>query len=254
MHPYVGAIRAGSYTIGMSAMAMGKFAIGGDAEVVATMTKQWASGMCRRLDIDVRTHGADRVDWTSPHVIMANHQSYLDILALYTALPRCFGMVAKRELFYVPFFRGVMSALGCVQVDRKRGAASHKALQGAAEKVRGGSTIVIFPEGTRSMGDRILPMKKGPFHLAQAAKVPIVPIGIRGSAALMSREGFGIQSGGIEVFVGEPLPAASGSRGDERAAIAARVRRALSELTGLPVAEAGEGAIAVEPSPSAPAP
>jgi 1-acyl-sn-glycerol-3-phosphate acyltransferase len=241
MHPYLGTVRAGSYTLGMSAMAMGKVALGSDLEVVATMTKSWADGLCRRLDIDVRSQGADRVDWTAPHVVMANHQSYLDILALYRALPRCFGMVAKRELFYVPFFRGVMQGLGCVSVDRKRGTASHRALQEAAKKVRAGSTIVIFPEGTRSMGDRILPMKKGPFHLAQAAKVPIVPIGIRGSAGLMSRKGVGITSGAIDVFIGEPLPAAVGSDGAERNAMAARVRAALSELTGLPLAKATEG-------------
>ncbi len=234
MHPLVGALRGSSYTLGMSAMAMARTAVGADDDVVRTMTKEWALGMCERLAIDVRVHDVGAVDWNVPHVVMANHQSYLDILALYRALPTCFGMVAKRELFFVPFFRGVMLALGCVSIDRNKGSSAHRSLQEAAERVRGGSTIVVFPEGTRSMGDRIQPLKKGPFHLVTQAGAPIVPVGIRGSARLMSREGFGITSGVIEVHVGAPIPV-EGSGGAARAALMGRVREELSRLAAVPM-------------------
>src|SRR6187401_742991 len=111
MHPLVGTLRGSSYTLWMSAKAMARSAAGASDEVVADMTKQWAVGMCDHLAIEVHAHGVADVDWTQSYVLMANHQSYLDILALYRALPVPFGMVAKRELFYVPFFSGVMKAL-----------------------------------------------------------------------------------------------------------------------------------------------
>src|SRR5207248_1703219 len=77
-------------------------------------------GMQSRLGIEIHATGFDSVDWSQPYVVMANHQSYLDVLALFTALPKTFGVVAKKELFYIPFFAGVMRALGCVSVDRSK--------------------------------------------------------------------------------------------------------------------------------------
>jgi 1-acyl-sn-glycerol-3-phosphate acyltransferase len=247
MHPLLGTARGGSYTIGMSAMAMGRVALGSPQEVVASMTQQWAVGMCERLDIEVRRHGASLDVFQGPCLVMANHQSYLDILALYRVLPRPFGMVAKRELFFVPFFRGVMQSLGCVEIDRRNGVSAHRALQNAAANVRNGAPIVVFPEGTRSDGDRILPLKKGPFHLAQAAGVPIIPVGIRGSSKLMSRTGWGIQSGSIDVHIGTPIQVAGNPGATGRALIQRRVREALSELAGVPMRSDKAGAIEREP-------
>lgn len=234
----IGTVRGAGYTLGMSALAMGRLAIGRD--VVADMTKAWAQGMCERLAIDVRTHGVDEVAWDRPYVLVANHQSYLDIMALYRALPRPFGMVAKRELFAVPFFSGVMRSLGCVSIDRSRGTSAKKSLAQAAKQVREGASIVVFPEGTRSLGDRIQPMKKGPFHLIDAARAPVLPIGITGTAKLMSRDGVGIRSGTIEVRVGKPFEMEGESGSASRKRLAERVRAALCELTGLPAVPALE--------------
>jgi 1-acyl-sn-glycerol-3-phosphate acyltransferase len=237
MEPLVGAIKGSSYTLWMCALATTRVALGSDETLVVRMTKQWAVGMCRRLNIEVKSVGVDHVDWSQPHVVMANHQSYLDVLALYRALPKPFGMIAKRELFVVPFFGFVMKSLGCVSIDRRRGAASHRSLHEAATRVRGGSSIVVFPEGTRSLGDRVKQFKNGPFHLVQAARAPIIPIGIRGSADLMSRRSVGIRSGVINVRIGSPIAVAGDGGVRERTALASSVRRAIAELAGLPLGE-----------------
>jgi 1-acyl-sn-glycerol-3-phosphate acyltransferase len=229
---------AAAYTIRMSQKAMLRKALGADDQVVRDMTKEWAEGLCARMRIEVRAHGLENVDWERPCVIMANHQSYLDVLALYKAFPYIFGFVAKKQLFSVPFFGGVMRADRCVPVDRARRVEAMGAMREAADAVAAGSTITVFPEGTRSRGDRIAPFKKGPFYLAQLAGVPIVPVGIRGTGALMPRENTGIRPGVVEVHVGAPLPPLAAGDTKGRKALMIQVREALSRLAAVPMLDA----------------
>ncbi len=225
---------AATYTIRMSQKAMLAKALGSDDDRVREMTREWALGMETRMHIEVSGRGVDRVDWSAPCVLMANHQSYLDVMALYRVLPRCFGFIAKQGLFAVPFFGGVMRALGCVPVDRARPAQALQSMAEAARQVMAGTTIAVFPEGTRSRGDRIAPLKKGSFHLVQLAQVPCVPIGIRGTGALMPRENTGIRPGVVEVHVGAPIPPPALKDVAGRAALMARVRGELSRLAEVP--------------------
>ncbi len=232
--PPVALAWAAAYTIRMSQRAVLQKALGGTDDRVRELTKEWAHGMCSRMDIQVRAHGVDQIDWSRPCVVMANHQSYLDVLALYHALPRCFGFVAKKGLFAVPFFGGVMRALGCVSVDREKHVEALAHMREAAGAVAAGTTIAIFPEGTRSRGDGILRLKKGPFYLAQLAGVPTVPVGIRGSAALMPRQNTGIRPGVMEVHVGAPLPPPPPGDTAARVALMKRVRSELCQLAAVP--------------------
>jgi 1-acyl-sn-glycerol-3-phosphate acyltransferase len=218
----------------MCQLAMWRKARGASDDVVREMTKEWAAGMRERMAIEVRTHGFDRVDWSRPAVVMANHQSYLDVLALYSALPTCFGIVAKKGLFSVPFFGGVMRALGCVAIDRGNHEEALATMRASADIVRNGATIAVFPEGTRSPGDRIQKLKKGSFYLVQSAQVPVLPVGIRGAAALMPRANTGIRPGVIEVFAGEPIPPPPPDDPAARKALMARVRSELSRLAAVP--------------------
>jgi 1-acyl-sn-glycerol-3-phosphate acyltransferase len=225
---------ATAYTLRMSQKAVLQKALGASDERVRDLTKEWAQGLCSRMNIEVRASGVDAIDWSQPCVVMANHQSYLDVLALFYALPRCFGFVAKKQLFAVPFFGGVMRALGCVSVDREKHVEALGTMRDAGRIVAAGTTIAVFPEGTRGPGDRILRLKKGPFYLAQLAGVPTVPIGIRGSAALMPRQNTGIRPGTIEVHVGAPLPPPAPGEAAARLALMKTVRTELSQLAGVP--------------------
>jgi 1-acyl-sn-glycerol-3-phosphate acyltransferase len=234
--PPVALVWAAAYTLGMSAKAMVRKAFGGGDEIVRRLTKEWAEGLCERMGIEVRVHGIDAIDWSAPCVVMANHQSYLDVLALYRALPRIFGFVAKKQLFSVPFFGGVMRGVGCVPVDRQKHVEAMTSMSEAARMVAAGSTITVFPEGTRSEGNRIAPFKKGGFYLAQLASVPIVPVGIRGTAALMPRRNTGIRGGVIEVHAGAPLPPVPMDDPKARTACMARVRADLAALAAVPAA------------------
>lgn len=223
------------YTIYMSQKAMRAKARGAGDERVRAYVQEWSRGLRRHVDVEVRAFGVDAVDWSRTYVIMANHASYLDVLALYSALPRIVGFVAKKELYMIPFFNGVMRAIGCVPVDRGQHREAVDALREAADAVHAGTTIAIFPEGTRSRGDRIQPLKKGPFHLVQMAQVEVLPIGIRGAAALMPRENTGIRSGVMEVHVGSPLPPPERSDAEARKALTGRVREELARLADVPM-------------------
>ncbi len=223
-----------AYTLRMSQRAMLDRALGAGDDHIQQMVKEWALGMGGRMKIEVVARGVDAVDWSLPQVLMANHQSYLDVMALYRVLPRCFGFIAKKGLYAVPFFSGVMDAVGCVPIDRADRRSALASIHEAARIVRAGTTIAVFPEGTRSLGDRILPLKKGSFHLVQLAQVPSLPIGIRGAGTLMPRQNTGIRSGRIEVHVGKPIPPPPPEDQKARLALMKEVRSELARLAAVP--------------------
>jgi 1-acyl-sn-glycerol-3-phosphate acyltransferase len=228
---------ATAYTIRMSQRAMLERAFGAGDDRIQEMVKEWALGLTGRMKIEIVAHGVDAVDWSRPLVLMANHQSYLDVMALYHVLPRCFGFIAKKSLYAIPFFSGVMDAVGCVPIDRADRRSALASMHEAAGIVRAGKTIAVFPEGTRSPGDRILPLKKGSFHLVQLAQVPSLPIGIRGAGQLMPRRNTGIRPGVIEVHVGKLIPPPPPDDQEARSALMSEVRSELARLAAVPEAD-----------------
>src|SRR6516165_1264215 len=153
-----------------------------------------------RLDV----HGAENLA-TRPAVFLFNHQSQLDVLVLAKLLRGGFTGVAKKELANSPGF-GLMFRLADVAfVDRHDHAQAVKALEPAVQKLREGISLVIAPEGTRSPTPALGPFKKGAFHVAMQAGVPIVPIVIRNSGELMWRGAATIRSGTVQIAVLPPI-------------------------------------------------
>ena len=143
---------------------------------------------------------------TRPAVFLFNHQSQLDVLILAKLLRGGFTGVAKKELANSPGF-GLMFRLADVAfVDRSNTAQAHKALEPAVQRLRDGISLAIAPEGTRSATPALGPFKKGAFHVAMQAGVPIVPIVIRNSGELMWRGATTIRAGTVQVAVLPPIP------------------------------------------------
>jgi 1-acyl-sn-glycerol-3-phosphate acyltransferase len=151
------------------------------------------------------------LDPHAPYVFMSNHQSLFDVLAVVAALPEFqLRWVAKLELTRVPIFGWALRHSDHIIIDRSNHVQAMASLRAAVEKIRQGLSVIIFPEGTRGPGDgTLLPFKKGGFVLAQEAKIPIVPIVVQGSPEVLSRRGWQIHGGDIDVLVGEPIPVAS---------------------------------------------
>jgi 1-acyl-sn-glycerol-3-phosphate acyltransferase len=191
----------------------------------------WAFAKARARDLEwmlgVRTtlHGLEHVADGGSYVYAPNHQSHLDILALLGHLPGPTRFAAKRELWRHPVVGGVLDTLGMIPIDREAGAESKAELDRAAAE---GSSIVIFPEGTRSRDGRLREFKKGAFVLAIATGLPIVPVCCIGTRRLMPRGSrLMVVPGDVDVFIEPPIPTA-GLRYEDRDDLAARVREAIA--------------------------
>jgi putative phosphoserine phosphatase/1-acylglycerol-3-phosphate O-acyltransferase len=142
-----------------------------------------------------------------PAVFMVNHQSALiDLLVTTTLLQGGFTAVAKKEVASLPVFGQLLSLADFTFVDRSDSAQSRVAMNQAGDRLAAGTSVVISPEGTRSLTPAVGQLKKGGFHLAMQAGVPIVPIVIRNAGELMWRQSKTARSGTVEVFVHEPIP------------------------------------------------
>lgn len=159
----------------------------------------WAGGG------DLQVSGLENVDFSRPHVFVCNHQSAIDIPAVFMALPVDLRFVAKRALGYIPALGWYLHLARFPLVDRANHRNAVSSLDIAARQIREGCNIVMFAEGTRSDDNRVLPFKKGPFTLAMKAGVPLVPVAIEGSGKLMPKNSWNITPGPIKIRVGTPI-------------------------------------------------
>ena len=176
--------------------------------------------------------GRERLADHGNTVIVANHVSHLDAPVLVLAFGIDFKAVAKKEVFYVPFFNSVLRFAGFIEVDRSNRAQATRAIARAVSALKAGACFLIFPEGTRSRTGELGPFKKGGFVVAMDAGSRIVPVALTGTRELMPRGGFRIRPGTVRVRVLDPVPAGSYSY-DDRDLLIADVRgRIAAALAG----------------------
>lgn len=184
-------------------------------EVALSLARRfWAPGLRWAAGARIVVEPFPAIDWSRPHVFVMNHQSSLDIVAAFLVLPVNLRFVAKHVLKYVPFLGWYMWATGMIFVHRNRRGSSMGSLREAGARVRAGANVLVFPEGTRSRDEHLLPFKKGAFVLASAAGVPIVPVAIEGSGRCMPADGFRVRPGVIRIRVGQPIPTTGPLPGD----------------------------------------
>ena len=136
--------------------------------------------------LEVVSRGLDRLP-AGPCVIVANHVSFVDILVLLAVLPGTVRFLAKKGLFAVPLFGWALKVAGHIPVHRQDREAALTAYGEAAGMIRGGTTAIVFGEGTRSRDGRLKPLKKGPFVLAIRAGVPVVPACLLGTFEVLPK-------------------------------------------------------------------
>ncbi len=220
------------WTVLLCSVAVPIYTVTRDRPTFQKFQRFWAEGLAQAWGMEVEAFGLEQLDATQTYVFMANHLSHADIVAMFVALPRNVGFLAKRELRKVPFLAQAMVAGGHVFVDRQDNAQARTTMAQAARDVAAGASLVVFPEGTRGRSEAVQPFKRGGFHLARQAGVAVVPVGIRGTRQIIGREDFVVHPGKVEVHVGKPIRA---TQFDNVGPFADYTRKRVAELAAMPL-------------------
>jgi 1-acyl-sn-glycerol-3-phosphate acyltransferase len=176
------------------------------------------------------------VSHTDSRVYVSNHVSWFEIFALATVIDR-YRFVAKKEIQRVPLFGRAAGAVAAIYIERNNRKAAFSAYEEAAQRIKTGLNVVVFPEGTRGRSYELRPFKKGPFVLAIAAQVPIVPVLSWGSKEVQAKGEVAIHAGTIELTFLEPVETAGLTYEDRDALVETvwnRIAAALEEK-GVPI-------------------
>jgi 1-acyl-sn-glycerol-3-phosphate acyltransferase len=192
----------------------------------------WASMVLGLAGARVRVHHAERLDVNANYVVAANHLSLMDTPLMLQALPIEFKFLAKRELLRMPFIGWYLNRGGHLTVDRGSLRSSLASMNECARLIRERRlSVLIFPEGTRGLGE-LQPFKDGAAYLAIQAGVPIAPVAIHGTEDVLAAKSSHFRAADVDVIIGEPLPVAGltlKDRGRLTAELQARVAELLAE-------------------------
>ena len=243
---------AGFFTVTMSPGVVLHSALRPGARTFCAWMRPWARSILGACGFTLRVE--ERAPVPEPVVFAVNHQNAVDIPVISAALPVPFVYGAKAELKRWPFVGWVLDKSACLFIDRSGPKKALASLREAAERIRGGASVVLFPEGGRSWRHGLLPFMKGPFVLAIESGVPLVPVAIVGNTGVLDEKAKAARPGEIRVVLGEPIPTAGLSRRDA-GALSERVEawmRAELEAAGPLVAVAPEVVEAARLGPRGP--
>lgn len=190
--------------------------------LISLATKLWARSVVWATGARVLVEGLERIPARGGICLVGNHQGSLEIPILLASLPRAPGFVAKREAAFMPFLNMWILALGGSFIDRKNARRARASIERGAKRLRDGAIMIIYPEGTRSRGDRLGEFKRGSFKLATMAEVPVLPVTIDGSWRVWE-EKKRIRPAAVRFTIHEPIHTA-GMGPEERKALPDRVR------------------------------
>jgi 1-acyl-sn-glycerol-3-phosphate acyltransferase len=208
---------------------------------VFLMARLWSILLLKASCLRVRVSSEADLDPKASYVLLSNHQSLFDIPVLLSTVPGQVRMMAKRSLFRIPIFGWGLAFGGFIPIDRGDRSTAKQSFSSALAKIKNGTSILLFPEGTRALTDTLLPFQRGGFLIAMKTGLPIVPVGIRGTRAVQHKGSWVIRPNPIEVRYGAPIDIAQyGMR--RKKELIAEVRARIAELAGLEVGTEEEAA------------
>ena len=221
----VGALRTVAillWTIGSSAATLVAAAFGGGAAASRVM-RRWGRGFVCIGGWTVTTEGAENLP-PEGAILVANHQSLVDIPLFLAAFDREIRFLAKQELGRIPVFGRSMRAAGNLFVDREDPRDAVRVIREAGAAMRGGAMIVIFPEGTRSADGSIGDFKPGAFFIARKTGAPLVPVFLGGGATALPKGSLIARPAALVARVLPPVTPGETARSLEEMAAEARQR------------------------------
>jgi 1-acyl-sn-glycerol-3-phosphate acyltransferase len=228
------AIHLVAATLPLSLLVISGSYVGAGTAFYDRIPRWWARWLLWAAGVHVDVEGTEHLARDRAHVIVSNHVSWFDVLALAAHTPKRYRFVAKQELARVPIFGHAWQAAGHVAVDRSDRQRAVASLDVAGKRIRDEhSSIIIFPEGTRSLTGELLPFKKGAFVLALDNGIEIVPAAVQGTRSIMPRDSWRVRSGRIILRFGPPVATADLGSAD-RDALIATVRSRMQQMLALP--------------------
>jgi 1-acyl-sn-glycerol-3-phosphate acyltransferase len=223
------------YTIVLGTISLLSSVVDRSGDFGHQCARAWARLIVKTTGVAVRVSGIERLDRSRSYVFAANHQSIYDIPIVFSALPFQLRIVAKDSLRKIPFLGWHLQRTGHLLVDRSRPGAG--VVKKMARLVGEHHSLIVFPEGTRSVDGTVARFKGGPFVLALEARVPVVPISISGSRHVMKKGRLMVCPGVVTVTVHEPIETSGVTRHAVRE-LADRVRENVRGSVDEPIARA----------------
>ncbi|MGB7568174.1 MAG: lysophospholipid acyltransferase family protein [Chitinivibrionales bacterium] len=201
-------VLASTVVFGLGSILMRPFSI----RAARSCARLWSLQLLFMCDVKVKVEGLEKIKKDQRYVFVANHQSYFDIPVMYAGLFANLSFVAKKELFVIPFLGWGMAAIGHIWIDRKNARKARKSITRAVSMLkRNKISLVLFPEGTRSMSGKVGEFKRASFVLALEAGVPVVPVAICGTREVQPKSSLKIIPGVVKLIIGDPLPIVPGA-------------------------------------------
>jgi 1-acyl-sn-glycerol-3-phosphate acyltransferase len=197
--------------LGLAAIVAG--IVTGRTTVVFRFGQLWARSHLKVMGIAPVYSGLEHATGTAPRIFLPNHLSTLEIWVMAPVLPVTTRFVSKRTIFWIPVLGQAMAVAGFIPIDRQDRASAIRSLSRAAETIQGGASVILFPEGTRSRDGKLARFKRGAFHLALEAGVPVVPVAISGTFDVVKPRSIVVRPGPVEVTFLPPIDVA-GYAGD----------------------------------------
>ena len=173
---------------------------------VQVFPRYWGRILCHLAGVRVIVEGIEHIDPQQTYIFAGNHCSQYDIFSFQGYFPHDFRWIAKRELFRIPLLGQAMHRVGYIPIDRSHGRRALNSLEEAAKRIAAGSSVLIFPEGTRSDNGVLHEFKTGAALLAIKAGVPIIPLSFNGSYEVLPKGKLLPKSGKITIRIGPAIP------------------------------------------------
>ena len=227
--------------IGVATTVMGTISLGASlfdrtGRLQHKVAVAWARMLLRICMIKVDVIGAEKLDPNQVYVFVSNHFSLVDTPLMFGSMPREFRILARHGLWRVPFLGWHLNRAGHVPVERENPRAAVRSLTHAADKVREGFSLLIFPEGGRTRQATMRPFKSGAARIAIQAGCPIVPMAIVGTRKILPPSSAHLHPGRAELRIGDPVPT-GGRKGSAATEMIREIQAIVGELSEAPVGE-----------------
>ena len=238
-------------TLFLAALTIIVAAIRSTSPLIDWFARLWARSLVAAAGIDLHVENVERIDPSQRYILVANHYSYLDIPCLLVAIPQPIRFMAKASLFKIPVFGWSITRAGFIPIDRQNRRTAVKSFDMAADRIRKGNTIVIFPEEGRSKFREMKPFQRGAFLLAIKAQKTIVPIAIDSTFDIWPVGSFWrIKPGRVTLRVGTPIETAKLTVRDKDRILNATRDQVQEMLFGAPTPPASDPSPAVSAHPA----